>query len=129
MRYYICAGLNPNDDQQTKQHSSKFLFRLVSFLIHVLLGLRILVFKIQGKKQINPVSSNIAWTKDVMVSMIENQSLTDLTTSFCVIAIFILSMLPANMVNEMDPVEASQFPNYLYIYPPASGASERSELA
>ena len=51
-----------------------------------------------------------------MVSMIENQSLTDLTTSFCVIAIFILSMLPANIVNEMDPVEASQFPNYLYIY-------------
>jgi len=51
-----------------------------------------------------------------MVSMIENQSLTDLTTSFCVIAIFILSMLPANIVNEMDPVETSQFPNYLYIY-------------
>jgi len=51
-----------------------------------------------------------------MISMIENQIMTDLTTSFSFVGIFLLSMLPANLVNEMDPVETSSFPNYLYIY-------------
>ena len=116
MRYYICSGLNPNTDAQTKQHWSKYMFRLISFLIHLILGLRILVFKIRGKKLVKPAFSNIAWSKDSMISMIENQSLTNLTISFCLIAVFLLIMLPSNLVNEMDPVETSKFPNYLYVY-------------
>ena len=116
LRYYICSGLNPNTHLQTKQHQSKLLFRLISFLIHLVLGLRILVFKIRGKKLVQPVLSSIAASKNVIISMIENKSLTDLTTSFCIIAILLLSMLPSNLVNEMDPVETGTFPNYIYVY-------------
>ncbi len=116
LRYYICCGLNPNTDLLIKQHWSKFLIRIISFLIHVVLGGKILIFKIQGQKLVKPVSTNFIWSKDTMISMIENQIMTDLTTSFSFVGIFLLSMLPANLVNEMDPVETSSFPNYLYIY-------------
>ena len=116
LRYYICCGLNPNTDLQIKQHWSKFLIRIISFLIHVVLGGKILIFKIHGQKLIDSVSTNFTWSKDTMISMIENQIMTDLTTSFSFVGMFLLSMLPANLVNEMDPVETSSFPNYLYIY-------------
>ena len=112
MRYYICSGLNPNTETIIKRHWSKFLIRLFSFMIHLILGSRILIFKIRGKKLINPIQSNIAISKDVF----ENRSLTDLTTSLVAICVFVLSMLPANLVNEMDPVETSKFPKYLFVY-------------
>ncbi len=31
-------------------------------------------------------------------------------------ATFVMSMLPASLVNEMDPEATAKFPNYLYIY-------------
>jgi hypothetical protein len=39
-----------------------------------------------------------------------------LTTSVTMMAAFVLSMLPASLVNEMDPEATAKFPNYLYIY-------------
>ena len=85
--------------------------------LHLLLGIRILVFKLQDRKkqQMHPEISTLAWSKSVE-SAVENKSLTDLTTSLGMVTVFALSMLPANIVNEMDPNETSKYPNYLIVY-------------
>lgn len=86
--------------------------------LHLLLGIRILVFKLQDRKkqQVHPEISTLAWSKSVVLSAVENKSLTDLTTSLGMVTVFALSMLPANIVNEMDPNETSKYPNYLIVY-------------
>ena len=55
------------------------------------------------KRIIQSVVPNIPWNKISIVGMIEKRSMTDLTTSLSVTSIFVLALLPASIVNEMDP--------------------------
>ena len=67
------------------------------------------------KRIIQSVVPNIPWNKISIVGMIEKRSMTDLTTSLSVTSIFVLALLPASIVNELDP-EQTRFVRCILFY-------------
>ena len=112
MNFYLCSGRDPSHDRDLQKKFNFILFGLpiISVLLHVLVRVKIFAFKwkngsVQSKHNTNNFKSNF-----------ENQSLSDFSTNVMIVGLTSVGVLSVLSVNNLNPLEANVFPNYLFVY-------------
>jgi hypothetical protein len=88
---------------------------LMSLVIHLILILRIKIFKFQQRKLVFVISS-FEHLKNLAISSIDSQALSDLGTSVVNLLLVGFSHLFSNRINSMSPERANEYPFYLLLY-------------
>ena len=113
MSYYICVGENPKADlkQPLKFNISFYILLIICIVTHILMSLRIFIYKHQIK---NKIDSQIFLQK--YASLNNSQSFFGSSTiTFSLVALAAFGILFSKIVH-LDPQELNDFPNYLFVY-------------
>jgi hypothetical protein len=107
LNFYLCSGIDPNENTEKKVNIILILTEVLSLLIHIVIRIRILAYKSKSKedKFFNKFKKSF-----------ENQSLSDFTSNIVGVTIFATCIFTLLYVGNMSPEKANVYPNYLYIY-------------
>jgi len=108
--YYLCSGKNPLPDHDLPLKSVRDLqaISLLTFILHVVIPLRIYVFK----RKVSPANP----TTSTSNATISKESLTDLVSSLVVAILFSSSSLVFTRANKIPVADFNCYPNYLLEY-------------
>ncbi len=97
-----------------------FLFRpipaeeVVSIIIHVYVYLKIYKYK-RNKQPIGPLTFK-AFQQQNFIKNVNSQSLTNFGINFLVIFTMLSMLMAAKRMNETNPCELGNYPNYFFVY-------------
>jgi hypothetical protein len=116
LNYYICVGKITDLEMMAplKINSIMGLSGVLTFFAHVVIGIKIHKFK----RKVAPILKNTSFKErryDFLRS-IENQSLTDLTTTACNIIASFTTFILLGKQYIIKPTDVNVYPNYIYIY-------------
>lgn len=105
-RYYYCSGQDPNKFATTiKYHYFKQVLRIVSLIVRICFGFRILMYKYGRNQNTNSIKSYLT-----------SQSLSDLMICLAAIGMFVAAVVPGILVKEIASEDLNKYPNYIYVY-------------
>jgi len=100
----------------TLKHN-KFMIAIfvLSLMLHIVLFIKIRFHKFQQQNTVYVVSFR-DYIKQIGISSIDKQALSDISTTACSIFLFVFVTSIPSITNEMNPVNANKFPYYLFVY-------------
>ena len=115
MNFYICSGIYPdtNDVTLVKMNHVLIWIQALSVLIHIVVRLKIFVFKL---KTSSTNVDKVSCLTSTFLTNFENQSLSDFTTNIVMIVLLGIETVTVHFVNNLKPEDANVYPNYLYVY-------------
>ena len=113
--FYICSGKNPSFDQHIP-HKISLQQQLQSFstiLIHFVILLKIRFYK----RKLMPLENSAGLpNKLITFKNVEKDSLSDLTTSICIVIVASVAIVLTVKVNQIPIKDFNCYPNYFYEY-------------
>jgi hypothetical protein len=118
--YYTCSGLNPALEKHShgKYEYVVLALLVLTILIHLFISIRLYFYRKDIKiKSSSNITNNLPFKKKVYDFIrIENDSLTDITTSICTVFVLALAVFIVLRANRSKIQDLNCFPNYLYEY-------------
>ena len=109
MNFFLCSGLDPKENMKIPKKVNIVLIgtEALCIALHIAIFVRILAFKWKSKED-----KYFAQFK----KSFENQSLSNFSTIVVGVIFFVVATYLLSFVNNMSPISANLYPNYLYIY-------------
>jgi hypothetical protein len=117
INFYIFSGKNPFDDDNKprKFNIPSITIVLACAIIHVLVHIRIFVYKMKAKGIVTE-QNLIKQKKTLFIKTLETQTLTDFTIFTGVLIGFGGLVKIVIKLSTLEPKELNEYPNYLMIY-------------
>jgi len=116
--YYACADLDPMADQHLKKANNMQIEVFASFILHLVINIRIRIFKAKHSITVVPTSSLAIGTsaKAMTHAKNESQSLSDSASNLCIAMWGTFYIFLQRKVNGFSLNEANSYPNYLFMF-------------
>ena len=116
--YYACADLDPMKDHYLKKVNSLSIEVFATLIIHLVINLRIKMFKSKHIVTVVPSSSLVFGTpaNPPLLAKIESKSLSDNAPNIFIAIWCAIYVLLQRKVNGISLDEANSYPNYLFMF-------------
>lgn len=109
--FYICTGKIAEESTERITSKASGIFVLISIALHIVIYLRILVYK--KKDTVQPLT----WfNKPLVIKEIEKQSISSMVANLLGTFIVIIVIATNTQLNSANLAEMNNYPNYVFIY-------------
>ena len=112
--YYICTGNDPFKDS-TDPVAAKGSVEIFSFLLHVLILIRIQIYKRKLSVAVGPQTLPIFHNR-LTLGDIETRSLSSFRTNVVNVAMLCLTFINVVVLNKLKPSDLNRFPIVILVY-------------
>jgi hypothetical protein len=116
--FFLCTnkfGSSELNSSSFKKSKLMITTTVISLLVHLVLNLRIKIYKHRKKNLVFDISG-FEHVKNLAISSIDSQALSDFGTSAVTIVLLGLSHFFTNRINTMNPERANEYPFYIFLY-------------
>jgi hypothetical protein len=113
--YYICVGKFPSHHDPKSAKVNIVLEKLAkaSFVVHILVGVRYLIFKYQENRNAPAIHSE---QMKITCELINKQSLPSFSTNFAAIAVITVFTTTTDRMGRLDKHELESMSEYIWVY-------------